>query len=526
MAKTHPKIVINLGLKAYPDIIVADAGTEEVNGTYVFSSTLNGRPHYVSQKGCRIQFTSLMVVQWDILCSNNIRVYSANDDALTPDLVETWFEVNGDLPVPELSVGNEEDIVVFEENDIVSANVVQEVNPISVELPISTLTFSIHSRDIKYSMFAMGKFQDKLSRRMPVLCYEIIDSSEHLIGLFYLDEWKNVSEWEFEFDAVDLIGLLEREKFLGLFYDEPTTVENILNDVLSDITENYEIVEEVKSIELQGWITPGTYRDALRQVLFAAQAAAVTAKSDKICITKTRYPVNDQIYDYHISKSYMLMGRSVDLLPMVTSMEFTTHDWIASDIFETLFEGTVGEGTFEFRFDKPYYDYDVIGEQKVISSFGPNHIIITSNEESELIVRAKPYLDATNKYIYENPLSTEDDKRNDLAVEEAYLINPTWASSGIVEDIMVYFMQRHRQDFETFGESSLDINLMDMPVVSSLYDQEIRGIIKRLVIDLTGGFRVKAYVVGVEHSVQLTYIGTEDGRVLATEDYRRLIVRR
>jgi hypothetical protein len=416
---------------------------------------------------------------------------------------------------------------IFVDTDIISARVVQEVNPISGELPVNTLTFSIYTTETAYSMFARGEFQDRLSRRMPVMCYEYVNDVPHLIGKFYLDEWRNVSEWEFEFTAVDLIGLLEREIFNGAFYSTATSVNAILADFLPDVLgADYVVDIDIGAKMLTGWIEPGSYRDALRQVLFAAQGAAVTAKTDILQIVRTRYPINDTEFDYLINNTQIIQGREVELLPMVTSVEFTVHTWNASDLAENLFEGEVEAGFYRITFDKPYYGYEVTGVSNSFES-GANWINITVTSSGTMVVTGKPYIDSAVVKAFENPFSDEDDKRNDLSVEKAYLIDPAYGSSGVIEDTMTYFLQRHTQRFAVYGEDTLGVALMDMPVVTTLYDTEIRGLIEKITLDLTGGFRADIEVVGIEHILYYIYIGTEDeAYALATEDGIGLIIQR
>jgi hypothetical protein len=92
-------------IMAYPNIIVASAGTTAVNGTYVSNNTQNSRPIY------RL-FDAFYYIFWDdpdwyIWYSEpgvgSAYLYTSTDDVATPDLCTTWTEVDGDAPVPTVT---------------------------------------------------------------------------------------------------------------------------------------------------------------------------------------------------------------------------------------------------------------------------------------------------------------------------------------------------------------------------------------------------------------------------------------
>ena len=47
---------------------------------------------------------------------------------------------------------------------------------------------------------------------------------EHYIGRFYLDEWKNPIENEFEFVCRDAIGVLDTISFDGMFWENSVSL--------------------------------------------------------------------------------------------------------------------------------------------------------------------------------------------------------------------------------------------------------------------------------------------------------------
>ena len=89
------------------DMIVAGAGNSAVNGTYVESGTLNGKPLYIKNSTYGIAWTGAV---WTIYGDGDtgwreyVSEYPA--DFATPDLVTTWFSNASPAPVPTVTAAS------------------------------------------------------------------------------------------------------------------------------------------------------------------------------------------------------------------------------------------------------------------------------------------------------------------------------------------------------------------------------------------------------------------------------------
>ena len=82
------------------NIIVSGAGSSEVNGTYVESGTIEGRPKYVYDNYVLLWADGA----WIIGTSDYVTAYYySNDDVATPDLCTTWEVEDGEPPVPTVT---------------------------------------------------------------------------------------------------------------------------------------------------------------------------------------------------------------------------------------------------------------------------------------------------------------------------------------------------------------------------------------------------------------------------------------
>ena len=86
------------------DMIVAGAGATGVNGTYVESGTLNGKPrYYYAAKSVYIGWDFAPFVGQNVWYIADITLYFSTEDVATPDLVTNWSTVGGMPPAPTVT---------------------------------------------------------------------------------------------------------------------------------------------------------------------------------------------------------------------------------------------------------------------------------------------------------------------------------------------------------------------------------------------------------------------------------------
>lgn len=82
------------------NMLVAGAGTSEVNGTYVQSGINDGKPKYTKDSFTLSWFAAGV---WLIYVEPFDYYYRSFDDVATPDLCTTWVAVDGVEPVPTVT---------------------------------------------------------------------------------------------------------------------------------------------------------------------------------------------------------------------------------------------------------------------------------------------------------------------------------------------------------------------------------------------------------------------------------------
>jgi len=417
-------------------------------------------------------------------------------------------------PIIKITIGEEE--LTFENEEVISATLIEEFSPISAEIPISTIEFRIISTDTSFSMFE-GEYFELLSERLPVEVSESIDGVTNLLGNFYLSEWKNVSDYEFEFKAMDVIGVLDATDYDGNFWSTGTAISTIMSDMLDPLNILYTLDATLGADTLQGWIPPGTYREALQQICFAGAATAITSRSNRLLIDYLVLP--DNIYDIKILDSEKLMEQSVELLPLVTSVELVSHDYEEGEDSEDIFSEELAIGTHKIVFEQPYFDLVVTGPgytPTVLASeggdyimsegndyieaggeyiFGPNSLYLELTVAGLVEVTGTPWLDSKRGFVVEETGLNEYANKNALKIAEATLINSTIAPA-IVATVQDYYRQRY---LKTITILPSETKIGDIVLTGTLYDKMILGTVEKIQTNLVGGYIAEVEIVGIQY---------------------------
>lgn len=307
-------------------------------------------------------------------------------------------------PIIKLHINNE--IVEFRDKAVIEAEAVQEIHPVGIELPSSTARIRVwldntivddQGRTIrdKFSPFSDGVYYQSMTTGLIVDIRESMSGVEHMVGRFYLQEWRNPKQGELELVCMDAIGTLDNKTYLGNFYELPTSVSTIVADIMKSVDVGYEIDPRVASKQLKGYL-PGnkTLRESLQLVLFSCGAYAVTAGSDKICIKQGIIPLakvvetisyydsasakydtsnvlySDQVVDIFITDDEKTDSQELTIQQLVTAVEITSHDYAKGTVEEEIFSAMLTPGDYMVVYPKPYHWVSASGIGDVITYLG------------------------------------------------------------------------------------------------------------------------------------------------------------
>lgn len=417
------------------------------------------------------------------------------------------------VPLIRMTIGST--VMEFTGEQVIQANVVEEINVLGVELPASALEFKIMLYDESFSMFSGDYFQ-QLKKRLPILVYEEIDLDNHFIGKFYLDEWKNTSEHEFEFRAVDLVGVLGLLDYDGNFWGTPTKVKDVFAQLLNPINVAYTLSPELENVEISGWIPPGNYREAVQQVCFAAGATVSTARSQYLVITPVVIP--QFIYDLRIRDQDKMMQQAVKLESPITSIELVSHNYSQGANEETIFDEDLQAGSHKIVFEKPYYQISVNGPGYVPNvlvteggdtitteggdlleiggeyTFGSNSLCLELSEPGHVTITGYPWVDSKRAFLFFESGLPLSENNNPIKIESATMVNISNAQI-VLDRLRDYYRQRYTQEITLLPSIMRTGNVVK---TGTLYKNSLLATILKMDMNLTGGFIAKTSIRGIQ----------------------------
>lgn len=422
-------------------------------------------------------------------------------------------------PVIRMTIGSE--TLEFSSEQIISAKLLEESDPISVELPISQLSYRLFIPELTGALEIFSIFnEDDLGDFIPVLAYEIVGESTLPLGKFFLtdkDSWKTITEKDFSFVADDLIGALDKTPFDGVFWETPVTVAYALSVVLAGFPTDYTLDSSLSAVEISGYIPRGTCRDALKQILFAAGATVSTARSTKMNIAPFALP--DKLYDARLLVGDKDHAQPIERAPLVTSIEVVSHTYTEGTDPETIFEQYLEPRAEPYKvpFDKPYFDiqidgpgytpelfvtgdgeYIVTGDGENIEvggeyEFGPNAIYLNVSEAGLVTIIGTPWVDSQRSFVFVE--DGEFANENTVQVSNATLVNNDNVESVLVR-LRDYYRQRYYQNITIFPEKQ--VKPREILLNNTLYGKKILGQIRKVESDLTAGFFAVTDVFGIQ----------------------------
>ena len=365
-------------------------------------------------------------------------------------------------------------IAEFGANELRSAKMIQEIDPISTSVPINPFDFTIDSKkNIEFS------FQ----KRQPI---EVIFNGEKRATAF-VKSAKRKSKTMWDIHAEDHIGLMDSVYFKGGIYSNKNAVD-LIDEIFSVAKVPYGVEIGFGDIVVSGYIPYTTCREALMQVIFAIGAVADTSNSDKVNIFALKKDITQEI-----SRRRIMQGQSFEDDTRVTAVELMSHAYNETNETLVAYEAEKsGTGNNIFvSFTEPLHDL-TIASGSIVES-GVNYAIINANSGCTLI--GKKYEHTTVIHRKDNPLVISTDIENVVAIEDATLI-----SSNNIDKILLlcynYIVNTEKINMKIIdGKTNINTKVGDLISYETEYLGKKTGRIIRQSFSLVGGMLVKDSVV-------------------------------
>lgn len=239
-------------------------------------------------------------------------------------------------------------------------SILQEVSPISVEIPESTLNCSIFTENISL------RFQNT----QPIYAYY----NGNLLGEYFIKSAKQESTKIWTLETTDYIGALETIQSYGGNYNGGITFDSYLQEILGSYYKHCEIENELKSKVIKGYIGITTVREAFTYACFAVGACVSTANSNKIKIFTPKDTVK------LVNEERIFYGGTTDINDVVTRCDVFIHYTNQSLDNQILFDKKITEKT-TILFDGGYTD--ITFKNCTVVEHGANYAIVIPTSATE-----------------------------------------------------------------------------------------------------------------------------------------------
>lgn len=400
------------------------------------------------------------------------------------------------------------DAIVFQGSEIQNANLIEQIDPVSVELPYNELDFEIFSNSPDFEIINPAPQYAALKEKAKAEAYEVIDGVENYLGRFYLQGWKSITPYRAKFDLADAIWLLEKTPYRGncWWYPDPNIggdariySQDLLDDLIVDLAGlTYTLDATLENIYMEGvLIDCHNLRDALKEICFAIGAYADCSRSSTIKIVPIVLPEDSSGTDFEFDSTNG-QGFEQDLKPLVTGVEVSAIVLTpnSSPPYKVLLDETLAPGTYTF-----YYQYDGILTDWILtpgadadvnitdSARGQFTIVISGAVSKAVTLETNETYDVNRRLYYEYntglPAGTPE---NIVVIDDAAFVkankNTTSNGQAVTGRLYDYYANRPMYRVKTFGE--FDVVPGAEISVNPPIGEDVIGIIEKVSTNLIG----------------------------------------
>lgn len=379
-------------------------------------------------------------------------------------------------------------IKIFGDNLLISSKTTQEIDLTSSELNIGKVSFKVSNSDRKFSLLNPQGIYSSLQDKQKIRAYEYLDNKKILLGTFYLKSWKNSSEYVANFEAQDVIGLMDTSIFYGGMYDNVNS-EIIIDEILKDCNVKYKLAENLKGIAISGYIPKCSHREALQQVLFVLGAVANTSGSEVLEL----YIPETTLVSSRITKNRKHTKKNeVSIYNIVTGLDITYFTYKQASVSQEIYNQEMDAGIHIVEFSEPVVLSSIEITGATILSKGVNFAKIEVQEDNTIVtINACKYEETKTTLELRKERTTEAE--NNLSIKDATLINKSNAKN-IGNRILEFYERKYKMECQYKLQNE---KVGDCVSIESLYESRIFGNIQKMTIDMTGGAIVECVALGL-----------------------------
>ena len=249
----------------------------------------------------------------------------------------------------------------FDQEEITSVHIVNEIDPSLSELTVDTMQIDVHDRRSRALI-------PQKNQRMELY------HNDALYAVHYISGSSRQAKQYYTFSCQSAIGLLDDDYLGGIYNAVPimTVLEDILDGYAFTLHSNF------ASSTITGYLPICTRREALQQVVFSIGAVVTTQGSSEIQIVPL-----PETFASVITKNNIFHGGKVETDPRIAKVEVVAHKYTLSAESETLLDGeTINGDDVLVTFADPHHSYTLTGG--TLTGSGANWVTITATGDVTL----------------------------------------------------------------------------------------------------------------------------------------------
>lgn len=489
--------------------------------------------------------------------SNNHRIINSKEFTVTENIcfcdsggsVENFKEIriyflstkypNSLIKISKIVYGAD---YVWDNDNIISADIFEEADIISNTLSIGTCRFTLYSDKDDFNIENPMSIYSAIKKNQKVEVYEIIenyddysnligDPYEIFMGRYYIKQWNATEKHSITFECVDLIGVLDDIPF----FDGRTTQQNTFGNIISWIIEAtglgnniIQLQNGLSNKQIRGILPVCTCREALQMACFAINAHATCNRRRNIYVS-----INNKSISYNISDENNFGVISSAINPIVTGIKYPSFVYtsMGGEVKSVFCEKQVTTGQKTIIVDNVSLPFSLADisinttqgtargvlvnkvETQTDQHFIHAHkIIVNVTRSGTLVVDGFPY--EKNLKTFVKKIENIDSAENIIDISNINLyetVNSESDDIAIVDKLLAYYSKRNTCEYEfKLTEKQVGNNIVSETsgnwcLFKNMYGDEILGNIFSMTIDLTGGFISKTKMVCCENLSNLTY---------------------
>ena len=324
---------------------------------------------------------------------------------------------------------------LWQEENIISCQINEEVNPISSKVPINTCSVTIYDKSNEFNILNPQGVYKYLQTKQKFNIYSVVNGTQRQMGVYFLDTWDGNKPYEITFNLISPLGILDRTTYfeggiIGWSKQNMTAYDclsNILNDAGLTINTDYTKSNDLKNTTVLGLIPICSHKEAIQNVAFTANACIDDTRDGIIKIY-----IQNQDTRFTLESNILFDNINVSKNEIVTGLDITLYKYdlntLESD-YREVFNGNINENqTIRITVQEPIFNvrYKFVNDQDFTTytgfTEGKFYFDFTASLSGTYLFQILPFKVSTTVYKKRNGHVFPNHKENILKIDKATLL--------------------------------------------------------------------------------------------------------